>query len=678
MLVYGPDATPLELGRHYAFRILARSITGVDQLDLFKNNGYSEVYSFIYGDACTPPTNIQATPEGSSRINVSWTENPNHTNYTLRYQLADKNTDWYLSNSLISNIQIDEVAPNTRYQFQVKAFCGNYESDFSPVTYITSNPVAVAAYSCGLPIKIDPPDPTHLIESLKPGDIVMAGDFPVKLTKVWGSNGIFSGEGVVEIPFFNKAKAKVEFTNITVNQELRLVAGEMNVVGAPVEVVPSGVMDFMDDLTEVLDFADSLLDVVEKNLPGYFDESSFVAEKEVRIEGAIKQIYKAADGTVVVVDDKGKETTIPAGTTAAVIDSNGNAYLVDAKGKAHAVSVAVAEKAARREYNLSATFANTRDSKFGFDAKRYDPLTPHYEKISKEQYVSWKSVETGKTDAVAVQLNGDNDPSEVHFEQGGIGIGHQALGVQSASSQGLMPNAQGLTIRGSSDGVEEGLLALYTPADSSKKEQVVGKLNVVTYNAIHERVIIVGVNGNKFEEFGTPEQLRDSLNAIYGQAVVHWNVEIPGGIQVPNISPFDNGTSGLLSNYTGHMKSVINAYKDYIQGNTYYLFLVSNAQDATRLGYMPRSKKFGFIFADKHSDLSSISRSIAHELAHGAYNLHHTFMEPNFTITKGTTDNLLDYPAGDKLYKFQWDKIRYPDIVMGMFEEDEEARLLLI
>ncbi|MCI0528800.1 MAG: hypothetical protein L0Y56_15285, partial [Nitrospira sp.] len=82
-----------------------------------------------------------------------------------------------------------------------------------------------------------------------------------------------------------------------------------------------------------------------------------------------------------------------------------------------------------------------------------------------------------------------------------------------------------------------------------------------------------------------------------------------------------------------------------------------------------------FIFADKHSDLSSISRSIAHELAHGAYNLHHTFMEPNFTITKGTTDNLLDYPAGDKLYKFQWDKIRYPDIVMAIMESDDEGAL---
>ena len=659
MLVYGPDATPLELGRHYAFRIRARSITGVDQLDLFKNNGYSEVYSFIYGDACTAPTNIEGTPEGSSRFNVSWTENPNHTNYILRYQLADKNTDWYLSNSLISDIQINEVAPSTRYQFQVKAFCGNYESDFTPIAYVATNAVPNVAYSCGVPLNIPPPDPSQLIQSLKVGDIITAGDFPVRLTAISGSNGIFSGEGVVEIPFFNKARAKVEFTNINVNQELRLVAGVMNVTGGAVDVVPSAVMDFMDDLTEVLNMADSLLDVVEKNLPEQFDENSFVADTEVRIDGTIKQIYKAADGTVVVVDDKGNATTIPAGTTAAVIDSNGNAYLVDAKGKAHAVSAAVAEKAARREYNLSATFANASDSKFGFDAKRYDALTPHYEKVD-DQFISWKSVETGKTDAVAVQLNGANDQSKVHFEQGGIGIGHQALG---------------LTIRGSSDGVEEGLLALYTPPDSSKKEQVIGKLNVVTYNAIHHTVVMVPVNGNEFNSFGTPEQLRDNLNAIYNQAVVHWNVEVHTGINIDNISPFDVGETGMLSNYSDHMKKVINAYQHNIRKDAHYLFLVSNASKPSTLGFMPRSRSFGFIFADQHSTLTDIARTIAHELAHGTFNLHHTFQEPNFTLTKGTTDNLLDYPAGDKLYKFQWDKIRYPDIVMGMFEEDDEAAL---
>jgi hypothetical protein len=71
-------------------------------------------------------------------------------------------------------------------------------------------------------------------------------------------------------------------------------------------------------------------------------------------------------------------------------------------------------------------------------------------------------------------------------------------------------------------------------------------------------------------------------------------------------------------------------------------------------------------------------RTMAHELGHGAFHLHHTFKEPNFTLAEGTTDNLMDYPAGNKLYKYQWDKMRYPDIVVGVFEEDEEGENIVV
>jgi hypothetical protein len=671
MLVYGPDATPLEQGRHYAFRVRAKSITGIDELDLFKNNGYSEVVTFIYGDACTPPGNIVAESSGANRFGVTWVENPNHSGYSVRYKKANSaNENWYTANSLTSDVRINSLQPNTKYIYQVKATCGAAQSDFSMQAVVTTKAADEVQYSCGLPLTLPPIDPSQLIEQLKVGDIIQAGDFSVTLAKVTGSNGTFSGDGVIEVPYFNKAKVKAEFSGISVNKDLRMVGGVMNVTGAAVEIIPAGVMDFVDKLDEVLAFADSAIANIESNLPEQIDPNTFIAEKEIKIDGTIVTVIKAADGSAVVVDDKGNRTTIPAGTTAAVTDSQGNAYLIDKKGNAHATTPALAAQAANREYNLSVKFANAPNARFGFDGYKHSALAAKYEKLTDEQYASWKSVETGQTDVALTLLDGTTvDKSQIRFEQGGNSVVAQPSGTNA--------NAQVLTVRSSADGVEEGLVALYTPADTARKEQVLGKLNVVTYDAIKKTVVIVPVNGNTFDKFGTIQLLQDSLNRIYGQAIVQWTVQLaPQGIQVPGISPFNEGGTGLLSNFTDHMKAVINAYSTNIKDDTYYLFLVNNPTDPGVLGVMPRSKNFGFIFTDKHSNLPAIARTMAHELGHGAFNLHHTFMEPNLTIGQGLTkDNLMDYPAGNKLYKYQWDKMRYPDIVVGMFESDEEGEL---
>ncbi len=672
-LIYGPAETPLEPGRRYAFRIKAKSIVGVDELNLFKNNGYSQVSTFVYGDACTLPTGIQAEVISSSKIGFAWDTQDNHTGYNIKYRLANTpNAAWYTNTSALNDIEINSLQPATTYEYQVAAACGSYESEYSPVATVTTNEAQAITYSCGLPLNPFDLDPSQLIESLKTGDVIQAGDFDVKLTEVSGSNGIFTGKGVIEVPFFNKARLQASFSSISVNKELRMVAGSMNITGGGVEVIPAGVMDLMDELTEALALADSALNLVESNLPQPFDPYSFVADKEVKIPGTITSVTKGANGGVVVTASNGTEQTIPAGGTTAITDSNGNGYLIDSKGNIHPTTAAIASAAARREYNLNVNFAKASNTRFGFDAKKHDALLTTYEHVKDTYYASWKSIATGQTDNALALLEGTNvDKTKIHFEQSGVGLGTSDLGNISQSPS---PNSQILTIKGTTDGVQESVVALYTPSDTTKKEQVLGKLNVVTYNQIDKHVVIVPVNGNTFDKFGSVAILQDSLNKIYNQGIVNWTVELKPGITVEGIAPFEDGGTGLLSNFTSHMKKVINAYKENTTPDTYYLFLVSNPQDPSTLGVMPRSKEYGFIFADKHSTLPEVARTIAHELGHGAFNLHHTFMEPNYTITKGTTDNLMDYPAGPKLYKYQWDKIRYPDIVVGIFESDEEGQ----
>ncbi len=681
-LIYGPAETPLEPGRRYAFQIRARAYAGADEVSLFKNNGFSQVYTFVYGDACLAPQNISASDIGTTRFSVNFEGAPNHSSYSLRYrpipnpQVPTPNAqspspNWYSATSLTPNLTINSLQPNTRYEFQVNAGCGTFTSDYSLLTGVTTKDNPGTQYSCGVPLTPFNLDPSQLINSLKIGDVIKAGDFDVTLSKVSGSNGTFSGEGVIEVSYFNRAKVKAEFTNINVSNEMRMVNGYMNVTGAGVEVIPAGVMDLMDELDELLAKADEILG--NRNID-QFDENAAVTSTLITVPGPAT-ISQGVNGSVVIVDASGKRTELPKGTTASVVDGTGKGYIIDSKGKVHSTTAAVATQAANREYNLKLKFAAFAEQKFGFDEKRYDQIASTYTKIE-NQYLSWKSVATGQTDKVIASLEGSGiDKSKIRFELNGA-----AVNSQWSSGNGSSPTSNDqstIDIRGTGDGIEEELIASYP---GEKKDQVLGKLSVVTYDEIVKDLVIVPVNGNKYPY--TEDSLRTKLNKIYGQAVVKWNVTFAANFDMPGIDPFDDGGSGLLSNYSPDMRKVVSAYKANLQPNTYYLFLVKNPKSTTLAGFMPRSKRVGFIFLDKNGSEEELARTIAHELGHGAFQLRHTFADERNTLPKGTTTNLMDYvPAGQagadgtKLYKYQWDRVRYREIVIGLFEGDDAGAM---
>jgi hypothetical protein len=83
-------------------------------------------------------------------------------------------------------------------------------------------------------------------------------------------------------------------------------------------------------------------------------------------------------------------------------------------------------------------------------------------------------------------------------------------------------------------------------------------------------------------------------------------------------------------------------------------------------GYMPLQRQAGFIYDLPNNEL------IAHELAHGAFNLRHTFSEDAFVAAQSSTDNLMDYKGNTELWHHQWKKIQNPERVWMAFAEEEE------
>ncbi len=114
----------------------------------------------------------------------------------------------------------------------------------------------------------------------------------------------------------------------------------------------------------------------------------------------------------------------------------------------------------------------------------------------------------------------------------------------------------------------------------------------------------------------------------------------------------------------------------YYNPEDYYLLVVPEMEDATRLGFMPRKRSFGSLNAASLGDAELFIQTAAHELGHGAFHLQHIFDRfPD--LRPGATDNLMDYGQGRDLYKYQWDNIHDPESNFTLFDEEGEGARII-
>jgi len=138
-----------------------------------------------------------------------------------------------------------------------------------------------------------------------------------------------------------------------------------------------------------------------------------------------------------------------------------------------------------------------------------------------------------------------------------------------------------------------------------------------------------------------------------------------------SLEGLDDEESSTLSAYSSAMNKFKREYRrnNSIDRDAYYVFLMSGT-GSSKSGYMPFKRQYGFIFSDNTNDLT---KTIAHELGHGAFRLRHTFSNEGYIASQGSTNNLMDYSDGTKLYKHQWDLVHDPENVNTLFEDDEES-----
>ena len=326
-LIYGPAETPLEPGRHYAFRVRAKSIVGIEELDLFKNQGYSQTHMFIYGDPCNLPNNISAQPLSSTRFKVGWQAQFNHTSFEVRYRDAgEDDADWIEENSFFEELEVNSLKPGTTYEYQIGASCGSIVGEYSPIAKVTTEERPETEFACGTEMSDFNLDNQQLLESLEPGDYIYAGDFDVKVDSVTGSGGTFSGGGKAEIPFLKYVKVRTTFENIKVNTDYRVIEGNVYTYWDP----NSGMV--YDGTDPVEDGGESGGDEDGSGEEGEAEEGEGSPADSVNIGAPIDNIYTDSTGTVIVITTEGDTVRVDPGQDVVFIDPDGESTTVGPGG----------------------------------------------------------------------------------------------------------------------------------------------------------------------------------------------------------------------------------------------------------------------------------------------------------------------------------------------------------
>jgi hypothetical protein len=527
----------------------------------------------------------------------------------------------------------------------------------------------------------------------------MAGDFPIVLLEVTGSEGTFSGKGSVEIPWISRLlRFAVEFDGIGVNTDKRLISGQ-------IEGVRNGTLDNIANL-DAIDYgstreiekavtsADISLGVALPNAPPpsiaynptsqlltfYNETGAVVAEATLNnpqgkkvfpitvqdAEGNLYQIEETtnADGTaehtVTHVGKQGKELPYKSFGTNAI---DGNVAIV--------------------------TFEPT-DSPYSFDTyqeyykdipliNKQNTLYPdlRYPYMGHDYYTPWQFIPLGEkvTLSAKIKINDKKagiDPKKVLFST--------EEGLSIAATYNEKEKTYTLTVPSAQSEGYNILHALYQTHDDFFYH--LGQIGIDTRKPISARVVLVPMGGSY-----DLSSLTSGINAISKQVGLTWQVEEYTEFEYSSelTAKLFEKNSGVLFSYND-VQTVLNSALKAHLGSKYdpsacYVFMLDKApfkNDRNIIGFMPRGGKFGYIHCQGLNS-ESLAQILAHELMHGQFLLRHTFDDKYANGLKQGVNptNLMDYKGGRHIAKWQWDQIYDPAITTSLIKYDEEGEIFM-
>ena len=633
----------LQSGMNYVWRVQAAMTDNGMPVNIFENNGLSEICTFTYGQAqsleevLTDGLYIDLNAEASTSFKgrAFWTVIDNtpgqglstYDRYFVEYRKKPDsehpNPTWFYDTVPSYNHFIYQLGAGNTYQVRVSGIAGSFVSAPSNTVEFTTPPPI--DYSCGdqqMPYRPSNYTPN---ENVLAGDRVQIGQFLMTVSEAipTGTPGRYQGKGTIPIKFLADAKAKVTFDDILIDEEFVVREGRVDVITDGLDAwLHEQYQQFIDPI-----YVDGTID------SAWVDTTAGTAW--VVVDGVSQSFtFDPPDYPIIINDESGYQWTIwPNGTITV------EGYLDPSEQwTVNADQVAI--------------FAQNNNESFGFDPKEHMQWHENYEVIelsdSSYYFVANKSIGKGQTDLVDATLPGGVTPVFKLDDQTDV----------SATSSGDTYTLQLPSIQ------QTGEHSIYVYDGSTR----MGKLNLYVYSPKERDVVIVPVANVSIDT----AQLQQTLQQTLGEANLTFNIFLKDQW---NDSIFTNTKTialpqevGLMNKYSQDMRDLRNAYFEAnpnASKNKYYLFVISGFDDPLTDGYMVRGKGLGFVTGNDYL-------TYAHELAHGMGALEHTWK--NNGPSQGATTNLMDYTAGaENLTKMQWKELRDWDVFPSLMDEVEDA-----
>ena len=696
MLVYGIDKPALLPGHRYAFRVKATATKNGEPVALFKNGGNSEVRSFSYGTPCPPVEGLRVENTEPTRFDVVWDSDFGHESYRVNYRLQGTLSDPLWVETPGGMATIGGLAPDRSYQVWVDGQCPYGLSNSSlPVMVQTPSLGNYQVQGCGIPVAAEGLESGSGLAQLWANDVFLAYDFPVRVTKATGSNGCFSGEGVIQIPFLGGGRPgiRVKFNNIVINSAYRMVYGCVKTTYDP---HPSNVVN----LNEVMEGGQEVGNILSGNTdPEVVVESGeILVDNEGNVTGI--EVDTASNRiTITAQNENGQQTTRTENGNeynqgdgiVTIIDAGGNLFVVDTDSGV----VSSIGKLSEDGKKILASFDPY--------VIRNDLGIVDFERHPQEK---WAFDSPNETYAQSLLLYQNEYETIDHYEGDGvyracvqlIGAGSTAK-VKARLREGTIDEGdlvfitqEGMLVKPERVGDEMNLelpagcsgdgYRLYVLHREANLYRQVGQLQVVSYAKKNPEVVLVPVGMGK-EDIDL-EAVKQELDRIYAPLNVELDVTVADSVYTK--TGWDQNQNGVVDvngdewfrEYSQEQQALIEDYKEYLEQyynyseetKTAFIFVFGDTPEGAggmvRKGDMPIGHQWGFIFGGMDS------RTLAHELGHGLFTLRHTF-DKDYGLEAQSTDNLMDYAGGSELIKYQWDILHDPARLGAPFQRDREG-----
>jgi hypothetical protein len=699
-LQYGINEPQLIPGKKYAWRIKAKAIFGAEEIGVFKNNGYSEIFSFDYEAYCTAPLGIATSGVSENQAKITWSGNIDNYDYQVSYREKNADSEWYKLVTPRENLTLSNLKPNAVYEYTVGASCevGKYtHSTIKEFTTLVKDEIAFQG--CGIQ-----PDPKDLanknpLPELFPNDVVTAGDFPIVVLHSTGSNGTFTGDGYVTLPFLEKfrklidaadalggekinigqfSRIKITFKDIGVNTDFKLISGE---------IVASYDKDNWDKMLDVDKITNDIAGSNGKPIEGKL-------AYEVKEDG----VTLNSDGSTTIKGTNGESTTLPKSVYDQVyIDKSGDVVNIPANGSGEPTFIKAAEGGRAIAANTNGisssgevTQISSSDVLITFDDApkalyAFDELPDSGSEKLKATYETIKTKDGNVYNVNYKAVSDLNGPdiliAEADFENGKTkdDIVFKTNTGASVDVKWTSATKAEITLKRTLNFSKESIIATVKgakekePKDAAKtidgKSDIAGKVNIwqLTKKPVIN-ITLLSVNGANIP---VENEAKEFLNEVYNKVGIEFNVttqkvaigSLPDEIQC--------GDSGALELYTDDQNNIISQIESNADfkynDKTYYVLYTGKSGGNGYKGFMPLGSQYAFVFNN------GTLKTAAHELGHGIFGLKHPF---STDAESGKTDLLMDYGDGTVLSHNDWDIIHSGGWKFYGFQKSSSGGLL--